>query len=153
LVWIALFLSLLACGLSCFFYWRFRRKQELSVEQFSNRVSGLLSEFNSVTSSKVDLLDDRTEELRRIVDLANLKIKKLEKLVEMAEETEKILEEEKEPVNLPDGDSEKTQQEKVIELAKDGKTPTEIAERTELTPGEISVILKVNRTELEETPS
>lgn len=149
LVWMALVLSLLACGMSGFFYWRYRRKHEMSVEQFSNRVSKLLSEFNSVTSSKVDLLDDRTEELRRIVDLANLKIKKLNRLIDRVEAVENTLDvpedsdEVVEPVNDEQG--------RVLELAEEGKSPAEIADATDLTPGEISVILKINRSRVEET--
>lgn len=147
MVWLALLLSIVACGLSGFFYWRFRRKQELSVEEFSNRVGSLLSEFNSVTSSKVDLLDDRTEELRRVVDLANLKVKKLNRLLEKVESVEHELEE----ASASREENEDGRHTKVLELAQEGKTPAEIADETELTPGEISVILKVNRSRVEET--
>jgi len=143
-VWIALFFSLVACCLSGFFYWRFRRKQEMSVDQFSNKISGLMSEFNSVTASKVDLLDDRTEELRRIVDLANLKIKKLNELMDDVESLENTLDREAKDEGSPVEETESSRQQRVLELAESGKTPTEIARDTELTPGEVSVILKVN---------
>jgi predicted type IV restriction endonuclease len=149
LVWIALVLSLLACATSAFFYWRSRRQHELSVEQFSNRVSKLLSEFNSVTSEKVDLLDDRTEELRRIVDLANLKIKKLNRLIDRVEAVEDNAVDAKE--SSPVVDTEDDEQNRVLELAEEGKSPAEIADVTDLTPGEISVILKINRSRVEET--
>ncbi len=149
MIWIALVFSLLACGMSGFFYWRYCRKHEMSVEEFSNRVSKLLSEFNSVTSSKVDLLDDRTEELRRVVDLANLKIKKLNRLIDRVEAIEGTLEDSKETdVAVEPQDDE---QQRVLELAEEGKNPAEIAEATDMTPGEISVILKINRSRLEET--
>ena len=151
MVWLALLLSLMACGLSGFFYWRFRRQQELSVEEFSNRVSSLLSEFNSVTSSKVDLLDDRTEELRRVVDLANLKVKKLNRLIDQVEAIESDLEEAEKSSPGSADEKEDPRQAKVLELAEEGKTPTEIADETELTPGEISVILKVNESRIQET--
>lgn len=150
MVWFALLLSLLACGLSGFFYWRFRRQQELSVEEFSNRVSNLLSEFNSVTSSKVDLLDDRTEELRRVVDLANLKVKKLNRLIDEVESVEADLEGAAAAADGSENEDEDPRQTKVLELAEEGKSPTEIADETELTPGEISVILKVNQSRIEE---
>jgi predicted RNase H-like nuclease (RuvC/YqgF family) len=153
LVWLALFLSLVACGLSAFFYWKSQRNQELSVERFSDRVSGLLSEFNSVTQSKVDLLDDRTEELRRIVDLANLKIKKLNQLIDQVEAVENTLDEPANRSEPLDSSGDQSGQARVLELANEGKSLNEIAEITDLTPGEISVILKVNQTELEETVS
>lgn len=154
MVWFAILLSVLSCGIASFFYWRFRHQHEASVEQFSNRVSGLLSEFNAVTDDKVDLLDDRTEELRRVVDLANLKIKKLNKLIDRVEGVESDLQEELTSNDEVQSDSpDDPGQAKVLELAEEGKSPTEIAETTDLTPGEISVILKVNRNDPEEVRS
>lgn len=141
MAWLAFFLSICAVFIVGILYWRFRRKQEVSVEKFSDQVSGLLSEFNSVTSSKVELLDDRTDELRRVVDRAEMKIEKLEALIEDAESVRESL-----TVNdtSADEDSSDSEQEEVLELAQEGLGVREIAERTELTPGEISVILKVN---------
>lgn len=152
MVWVAFFLSFLACGLSVFFYWKLRRNQELSVEQFSNRVSGLLSEFNSVTNSKVELLDERTEDLRRLVDLANLKIKKMNKLLDNLDHHEAELDQLSDPEPSTDtGDPELPEHEQVLEMAKNGKSSSEIASCTDFTPGEISVILKVNNSTTQET--
>lgn len=152
MVWVAFFLSFLACGLSVFFYWKLRRNQELSVEQFSNRVSGLLSEFNSVTNSKVELLDERTEDLRRLVDLANLKIKKMNKLLDNLDHHEAELDQLSDPEPSTDtGDPELPEHEQVLEMAKNGKSSSEIASCTDFTPGEISVILKVNKSTTQET--
>lgn len=142
MAWIALFLSLLSVAVVAVLYWRFRRKQEVSVKKFSDQVSGLLSEFNSVTSSKVELLDDRTEDLRRVVDRAEMKIEKLEDLLERAESVRESLAVQE--TSESDQDEAGTDQQQVVKLAREGYDETEIAERTNLTPGEISVILKVN---------
>lgn len=150
MAWLAFFLSLIAVFIVGILYWRFRRKQEVSVEKFSDQVSGLLSEFNSVTSSKVELLDDRTAELRRVIDRAEMKIEKLEQLVQDAESVKDSLRFEDDSTSGEDsaGDDQK----KALELAREGHDVTEIAERTDLSPGEISVILKVNeKTAVEES--
>ncbi|MFB6345695.1 MAG: hypothetical protein ABEK50_07995 [bacterium] len=142
MAWLAFFLSLLSILIVGVLYWRIRKKQEASVENFSNQISGLLSEFNSVTSSKVELLDDRTDELRRVVDMAEMKIDQLQDLIERVDairETLAVAEQSDEA-----GNEDRLLREKVVELSRDGLSVTEIAEKTDLSPGEISVILKVN---------
>lgn len=142
MVWLAIFLSLLSTFLVGFLYWHFRKQQEVSVQKYSDQVSGLLSEFNSVTSSKVELLDDRTDELRRVVDRAEMKIEKLETLIEEAEAIRESLTKDSDPSDSENDSG--ANQDEVVNLAEEGLGVTEIAERTDLTPGEISVILKVN---------
>ncbi|MFB6357233.1 MAG: hypothetical protein ABEJ65_12050 [bacterium] len=135
--------SIVVCGI---FYWRFSKVQERSSEQLSNRISGILAEFNSISSDNIELLDDRTDELRRVVDLADLKIKKLNRLIDKAEGARKVLEEQQKPQpGNEEGQLKSSRREKVLTLAEEGHSPGEIADKTGLKPGEVSVIIRLNR--------
>lgn len=143
----ALLVSIVCVLATVFFYWRFRRRQELSTKQLSNRVSGLLSEFNAVSASKVEQLDERTGELRRVVELADLKIKKLNRLIDRAEGARKQLERRGSSASSGD-DFDQSLRERVLERAQEGASPEEIARDLEMKPGEVSVIVRLNRSRL-----
>lgn len=144
MVWISLIMSFSSICIVGFFYWRFRKKHELSTERLSNRISSLLSEFNSVSSSNVKLLDDRTEELRRVVELADMKIEKLNTLIDQAESAQNILERLRDSGNGKLSGNEE-HHERVLTLYEQGYEPDEIAEETGLKPGEVSVIIGLNK--------
>ncbi|MFP4686796.1 MAG: hypothetical protein ACLFN5_01655 [bacterium] len=144
MAYLSFFISVLALSIAVYFYRRFRRQQELSADQLSSRISSLLSEFNSVSATNVDLLDDRIDELRRVIELADLKAKKLERIVDNAEGVNKSLRQVQSASNKT-GAADGTRREKVLELARQGYEPAAIAEKTGIRRGEISVILRLNR--------
>jgi DNA-directed RNA polymerase specialized sigma24 family protein len=149
-------LSLGAVGVTIFFYWRFSRRQEISRERVSNQIQGILSEFNAASSDKIELLEERTEELRRVVDIADLKTKKLNRLIDQAEGLKKVLKQEKQQRKNSDAEDESTSEshrERILSLAEDGYTPSQIAEKTGIKPGEVSVIIRLNRSRLSGTGS
>jgi len=145
LVYLSFFMSFFALLAVAYFYWKFRRRQQLSTDQLSSRISSLLAEFNSVSATNVDLLDDRINELRRVVELADLKAKKLNRLVDSVEGTTKSLSKFRAASVNPAEEASKSRREKVIELARQGCGAQEIARRTGIRKGEVSVILRLNR--------
>ncbi len=146
MVYIALIISMVSLLISCYFYWRFRRQREISTENLSSRISSLLSEFNSVSSTNIELLDDRTEELRRVVELADLKANKLNRLIDRGEGMQKSLRscQEKSAVQP----KYRSDREKVLSLAEEGHELEEIVRRTGLKKGEVEVLVRMNRSRM-----
>ena len=137
--------SILAIAIAIYFYWNVRRRQEISSDKLSDRISSLLSEFNSVTAANIDLLDDRTAELRRVIELADLKANKLERLIDRAEGVNRSLEKYQSGSGANSGSPAQSRREKVLDLARQGYKPDEIARRTGMKKGEVSVIVRLNR--------
>ncbi len=147
LTFISLSFSLLSLVLVCLFYWRVRKKQEMTVDNLSNRVSNLLSEFNSVSANNIELLEERTEELRRTTELADMKIKKINRLLDQLQGAKKRLQQVKE--KSEDGETTfSSRRERVLSLSEQGYSVEEIAEKTGLKRGEVDVIVKFNRSRL-----
>lgn len=147
LAFISILLSLFTLVLLCLFYWRVRKKQEMTVDNLSNRVSNLLSEFNSVSANNIELLEERTEELRRVTDLADMKIKKINRLLDQLQGARKELQRAQETEDSED-DGFSSRREKVLSLSEQGYSVEEIAEETGLKRGEVDVIVKFNRSRL-----
>jgi len=142
-VYIALIISIFSLILSFYFYWRTRCHQEISIENLSSRISSLLSEFNTISSTNIELLDDRTDELRRVIELADLKASKLNRLIDRGGKLQK-------KINLSQEKSgqdkrQESNREKVLRLAEKGLEPEEIAARTGMKKGEVAVLVRLNR--------
>lgn len=146
MVYIALIISVVSLAVSFYFYWQVRRQQELSTENLSNRISSLLSEFNSVSSTNIELLDDRTEELRRVIELADLKANKLNRLIDRAEGAQKSLRSCQE--NTSSQQKYNSDREEVLSLAEEGHDLEEIVQRTGLKKGEVEVLVRMNRSRM-----
>lgn len=151
IAWLALFVSVGSLCVMGYFYRRFCKKDDRSREKIKNEIEALLTEFNSVSNEKIELLDNSTEELRGVVDLADLKISKLNRLIDRAEGLSKVLKEERGRQRRQAESSESMSQshrEQVISLAEQGYSSAQIAEKTGIKPGEVSVIIRLNRSRL-----
>jgi DNA-binding NarL/FixJ family response regulator len=80
-----------------------------------------------------------------VVELADLKAKKLNRLVDSAEGTTKSLSKFRAASSNSVEEASKSRREKVIDLARQGCGAQEIARRTGIRKGEVSVILRLNR--------
>jgi len=146
LAFFSIILSLLAIVIVLLFFRRVRKEREMSVDNLSNRVSGLLSEFNAVSSNNIEMLEEKTEELRRVIELADLKIDKLNKLIDRVQGTRKKLKHETEQAEKQSYNSARRScREKVLEMSEMGYTVDEIAEELGLKQGEVDVIIRFNR--------
>lgn len=143
--------SLAAIVITGLFYWKFSQKQEMSRERISNQISGILTEFNTVSNENLELLEDRTEELRRVVDLADLKTKKLNRLIDHAEGVKKFLKKELDKRGTEESEESQSHREQILSLAEDGYDVSQIAEKTGIKPGEVSVIIRLNKSRLSGT--
>ncbi len=146
LAFLSLVLSLVAVVLILIIYWRLRKERKMSVDNLSNRVSGLLSEFNAVSSNNIEMLEEKTDELRRVVELADLKIDKLNKLIDRVQGARKKLKHETDQAEKQSSNSARRScREKVLEMSEMGYSVDEIAEELGLKQGEVDVIIKFNR--------
>lgn len=152
MVWVAVLVSVVSLGVTLFFYRRFSIKEERSRERINTEIEGILTEFNTVSNENIELLDDRTEELRAVVELADLKISKLNRLIDRAEGLSKVLKEERAHRKSSDPKNEnsvtQSHREQVLSLAEEGYSPQQIAQKTGIKPGEVSVIIRLNRSRL-----
>ncbi|MGM0380839.1 MAG: hypothetical protein ACQEP7_02535 [bacterium] len=146
MVYFALIISIFSLAMSGYFYWRFRRQQEISTDNLSNRISSLLSEFNSVSSTNIELLDDRTDELRRVIELADLKANKLNRLIDRGEGLQKSLRSAQE--SSPEQARYRSDREEVLSLAEEGHDLEEIVRQTGLKKGEVEVLVRMNRSRM-----
>ncbi len=143
---LAIFFSISSLVAVIIIYKQVQKKQQMTVESLSARVGNLLSEFNSVSSCNIDLLEDRTEELRRVVELADLKINKLNRLMDRVQGARKKLQFELSKNQRSGTEStNRSRREKVLALSDQGHTVAEIAEQLGLKRGEVDVIIKFNR--------
>jgi len=152
MAWVAILVSVFSLCLTVLFYRRFSKKEERSRERINTEIEGILTEFNTVSNENIELLDDRTEELRAVVELADLKISKLNRLIDRAEGLSKRLKQQRarkqSAENKDQGSVSQSHREQVLSLAEEGYSPEQIARKTGIKPGEVSVIIRLNRSRL-----
>lgn len=143
MAWLSLVISLGSLIGVVYFYRRFKKQQEVSMESLSNRVSNLLTEFNKVSSDNIDMLEEQTDDLRRVIELANLKIEKLNKLIDQAEGHRRLPEDDA-GEEVEESDRRQVREE-VLRLSEEGLGEEEIAEETGLQPREVAVMIRLHK--------
>lgn len=140
---LALVLSVVSLVIALITLGRRPSTREFPDETLQEQLSGLLSEFNAAASSRVQLLEDRIEELDGLTREAESIAESLSSTIDQAEETRSLVSSGK-PSMSDDSEGPRSRMDRVLKLARHGYTPAEIADETDLKPGEVSVILRLH---------
>ncbi len=123
-------------------------------ESFRNEVSNLMTDFNRVANININLLEDKVEDLKRVIQLADEKIIKLNTLIvdlEIVKQRGSSKKIEASKLDLPEIPPfpkkllNRQRNERIKQLAKQGYLLEEIARTAEVSLGEVQLIVGLGR--------
>ncbi|MDI6703100.1 MAG: hypothetical protein QME40_00210 [bacterium] len=131
---------------------RINRSDEKVKIEFRDNVTKLITDFNRVSNTNINILEDKIEDLNRTIELADQRIIKLNLLINdlqiMANKCERVLgnkglsphtDASLEPISQDQGGSSKYN--KIYELASGGSSIEDIAKSVDMSKGEVKLVL------------
>jgi hypothetical protein len=96
----SIIVSIIIFGVAIFLFWKTNRKinaikSEIIQEELRDEMESLITEFNRTASRNIELIEDRIEELKRVMQKADNKIIQMEERIERAKKpivVEKVVE-------------------------------------------------------------
>ncbi|ADA66375.1 MAG: Uncharacterized protein XD64_1065 [Thermotoga sp. 47_83] len=129
-------------------------QRELDREEIEERIMELMGKFRYMSANRLELLERKTQEIRRLIEEANtvmsklmVKMSEMERLelprVEITEE--KTVREEQKTQKEPEDDTEKDAgiEKKIVSMYDRGFSEIDIAKKLGVTVGEVRLILQL----------